>query len=361
MLVVPGSERYVFAQSKPALEEKILNIYTWVEFLPPSILKKFTDQTGIRVSIDFYESNQILEAKLLTGNSNYDVVFPTASPYLARQVQLGIYRRLERAKLANYNNLDPVILKFLENADPGNQHALPFFWGITGIGYNIKQVKSIMPNPPLDSWAILFDPQIVAMFSKCGVYLIDDEIDLYSAALIYLGLNPYSDKPADLQKAFELLLKVRPYIRRFDTYRAISDLANNEACLIYNWSADVAIARQRAREAGRGVEIGFAIPKEGTFLWVDTVAIPVDAPHPGNAHIFLNFLMQPEIIAELTNKILFANANKASRPFVKGEILNDPVIYPPLEKIKHLYMGAMITREHERQLTRGLTRLKTGR
>lgn len=359
--MLAGSGSGAFSQSKPASEEKILNIYTWVEFLPPSILKKFTDQTGIRVAIDFYESNQILEAKLLTGNSNYDVVFPTASPYLARQVQLGIYRPLQREKLPNYKFLDPVILKFLKVVDPGNQFALPFFWGVTGIGYNIKHVNTIMPDAVVDSWGILFDPQIVAKFAKCGVYLIDDEIDLFSAALLYLGLDPYSDQPSDLKKAFELLLKVRPFIRRFDTYRAISDLANNEACLIYNWSADVAIARQRARDAGRGVKIGFAIPKEGTFIWVDTVAIPVDAPHPENAHIFLNFLMQPEIIAELTNKILFANANKASRSFVKPELLEDPVIYPPLKKIKHLYMGKMITREHERQLTRGLTRLKSGR
>lgn len=342
-------------------EKKVLNIYTFFEFLPTAIVKKFADETGICVNLDYYESNLILEAKLLTGNSSYDLVFPTASPYLMRQVKLGIYRPLDKQKLSNYKHLDPVILKYLEKADPGNRYAMPYLWGVTGIGYNIKQIKSIMLDAPVNSWAILFDPQVVSKFSKCGVYLIDDEIDLFSAALIYLGLNPYSEKPEDIKKAFEVLLKVRPYIRRFDTYRAISDLANNEACLIFNWSADVAVARQRAQEAGRGVEIGFSVPKEGSMMWFDTAAIPVDAPHPDNAHRFLNFLMRPDIAAQLTNTILFANANKDAFPLVREEIRNDPVIYAPLEKLGKLHAGAMVTRAHERQLTRGLMRLKTGR
>lgn len=343
------------------MEEKKLYIYTWYEFLPQSAVEKFEKETGIKVVLDYYDSNETLEAQLLTKNSGYDIVFPTAWPYLARQIKSGLYQELDKSKLTNLSHLDKDILELLEKADPGLKYAVPYFWGLTGIGYNIDEIQKIMPDAPVDSWAILFDPKLVSKFSACGVYLLDDALDVFSAALVYLGLPSDSNNPDHLKQAYDLLLTIRPYIRRFDTYRAMTDLANGEACVAQNWSGDIAISRQRAREAQKGVRIGFAIPKEGTAFWVDSMVIPIDAPNPENAHKFINFILRPEVIADITNELEYANANIDSLPYVDEKLKHDSVVYPPKKYLKSAYTSTAQSREHERRLNRLMMQLKLRR
>ena len=341
-------------------EKPELYVYTWFEFLPSHVIKQFRQETGIEVVVDYYESNQILEAQLLTKNAGYDLVFPSAWPYLERQIQNNLYRKLDKTKLPNFKHLDPMIMNILVKADPNNEHAIPYFWGVTGIGYNIEAVKKIMPDVQIESWAVFFDPKIVSKFAQCGVYLVDEPVDVFSAALVYLGLPPGSDKPQDINRAIETIMKVRPYIRRFDTSRAISDLANGEACLIQNWSGDIAVASRRARDAKSGVEVGFAVPKEGTSIWIDVVAMPIDAPHPNNAHRFLNFLMRPDVIASITNEIEFANANLSAKKHLRQEILNDPAVYPGRKIVEKTYISTVTSRAHEKLLNRSMMKIKTG-
>lgn len=339
-------------------EDKKLYIYTWADFVPKSVVQQFSRETGIEVSIDYYESNQMLEAQLLTRNAGYDLVFPSAWPYLERQIKNGLHLRLDKSKLPNIRHLDSQILKILSKGDPGNNYAIPYFWGVTGIGYNVDMVRQVLPDVPVDSWATLFDPEVVGKLAKCGVYLLDEPVDVFSAALTYLKLQPNSDDPKDIQQAFTAISKIKPYIRRFDTNRAVSDLANGEVCMIQNWSGDVAIARRRAREAKNGVQIAFAVPREGTSIWIDVVAIPADASHPDNAHKFLNFLMRPQIMAQITNEIEYANANSGSNKYVKKSIYNDPIVYPPRTLLKKAYVSTVSSRAHERLLTRSLLQLK---
>lgn len=338
-------------------EKKVLHIYTWFDFLPRKTADQFEQETGIKVIIDHYDNNQTLEANLLTKTSGYDLVFPTAWPYLFRQIKKDLYRPLEKAKLPNWRHLDKDILAKLEKADPGNQFAIPYFWGLTGIGYNKKMAESIMPNAPVNSWAILFDPAIVSKFASCGVYLLDDSTDVFSAALVYLGHKPYSRDPEHLTQAYDMLVKIRPYIKRFDSYRAMSDLANGEACIAQNWSGDIAISRARAWEARKGIDIGFGIPKEGTSFWMDVVAIPIDAPHPDNAHQFLNFIMRPEIMADITNEMLYANGNSGSLPLVRDDLKNDPAIYPPKDQVASAYVDEAYDPEFQREMNRLLMKL----
>lgn len=340
---------------------KVLHVYTWFDFLPRHIADRFEKETGIKVVIDHYDSNQTLEANLLTKTSGYDLVFPTAWPYFFRQVRKGLYQPLDKSKIPNWKNLDTDILGKLAKADPGNQHAVPYFWGLTGIGYNKKTVKAIMPDAPVDSWALLFDPQIVSKFEKCGVFLLDDATDVFSAALVYLGHPPHSRDPDHLKQAYDTIRKIRPYIRRFDSYRAMSDLANGEACIAQNWSGDIAISRARAWEAKRGVDVGFAIPKEGTAFWMDVIAIPLDAPNANHAHLFINFILDPEVMAEITNEMFYANGNSASLPFVREDLKNDPAIYPPKQYVEKAYVDEAYDPDFQREMNRMLMKLIMGR
>ena len=344
-----------------AKEQSRLNIYAWSGFLPPNIIQQFERETGITCSVDYYDSNEILEAKLLAQNSGYDIVFPTAWPYLARQIEAHIYQPLNLDKIPNLMGADKTILKHLSLADPGNRHAVPFLWGVTGIGYNVKQVRALMPDLPLDSLALLFDPRLVASLSRCGVEVLDEAVDLFAAVLRYHKLNPYSKERHDIQQAENTLRRIRPFITRFDATRAVSDLANGDACLVLHWSNDVALAQAQAKSAGKGVEVQFMIPSEGTSIFIDTAAIPNDAPHVENAHRFLNFLLRPEIIAQVTTLTLSPNAIPASLKFIKDEIKNNPIIYIPLQQWQDIDFHATLSRSHERDLNRRLTRIKTGR
>ncbi|MEN8236425.1 MAG: extracellular solute-binding protein [Pseudomonadota bacterium] len=335
-----------------------VNIYAWYEFIPKEILQKFEQETGIKVHIDYYDSNQTLETNLLTRTTGYDVVFPSAFPYMERQVKNGLYQKLDKNKLPNLKYLDPDILKFLESADPGHNFTLPYFWGITGIAYNIEQVQQIMPQAPVDSWAMLFDPKVVQRFAPHGVYLLDETIEVFASTLTYLKLSPVSKNASDWQAAFKALQKIRPYIRRFDSLRGHQDLVNGEVALIQSWSGDIALARQYARAAGRKIQIAFSVPKEGSSISIEVMAIPKNAPNLDNAHTFINFLMRPDIIAIATNELGYSNANLASLPFLNEELRNDPLIVPDKQVLKRLYVSTFVSRAQEQQTNRMMMRLK---
>lgn len=339
----------------------VLNIYNWNDYIDEQTVKRFETETGIKVRYDVYDSNEVLDAKLRAGHSGYDLVVPSASPFLALQIPAGLYQKIDRAHLANYRNLDPEIMRQLERYDPGNQYAVPWMWGTTGIGYNASRVLKIMPDAPVYSLRILFDPAIVSRFKACGVVILDSATDVIPAALTYLGLDPDSKSPDDLAKATDVLMKIRPYVRKWQSSEYINDLANGDICLAFGYSGDIKQAAKRAEEAGRGVKIEYAIPSEGALLWTDTWAIPADAPNVAAALRFLDFVLQPDIAARNTNFIGYANAVPASLKDVAPAIKDDPTIYPPAEVRKRLYTISPADRAYERQRTRAWTRVTTGR
>ncbi len=330
-----------------AAQERVVNVYNWSDYIAEETVKKFTAETGIRVNYDVYDSNEVLETKLTAGRSGYDIVVPTASPFMARQIQAGLLRQLDRAKLANWGNLDPEILARLAPYDPGNAYAVPWMWGTVGIGYNVDRVKRIMADAPVDSLK--------------GVELLDSPTDVLPAALAYLGRAPDSQSKQDLDQAVELLLKVRPAVRKFHSSEYINDLANGNACLVLGYSGDVFQAAARAREAGRGVTVAYAIPREGALLWLDGMVLPKDGRNLDEAHRFLDFLMRPDIVVETTNRLGYANGNRASAALVEDAIRRDPTVYPPPAVRATLYTAAVPSREYDRLRTRAWTRIKTGR
>jgi putrescine transport system substrate-binding protein len=345
-----------------AAEPKVVNVYNWSDYVAEDTLENFTAASGIRVIYDVYDANETLEAKLLAGKSGYDVIFPSAQPFAQRHIAAGVYQPLDRAKLPHYPNLDPDILKALEKVDPGNRHVVPYMWGTTGIGYNVQRVaEALGDEAPVDSLRMLFDPEVVSRLAGCGVTLMDDEAEALGAALIYLGKSVNTTDPRDIEAAAELILKVRPHVRYFHSSQYINDLANGDICVAQGYSGDVLQARDRADEAGNGVEIGYAIPREGAIMWVDVMAIPKDAPHPGNAHAFIDFLLRPEVIAGISNYVSYANANLAATPQVDEEVRDDPNIYPPPEVKARLVATEVPSAEIQRLRTRTWTRVKTGR
>jgi putrescine transport system substrate-binding protein len=342
-----------------AEEEKVLNVYNWSDYIAEDTISKFEEETGIKVNYDVYDSNEVLEAKLLAGNTGYDIVVPTAS-FLERQIKAGVYQKLDKAKLKNYGNLDKDILERLVAHDPDNAYSIPYMWGTTGIGYNVKMVEERMPDAPVDSFDMLYKPEVAAKFADCGVTLLDAPSEVFDTSLNYLGFDPNANDADDLKKAEEMLLKVRPYIKYFHSSQNINDLANGDICVALGWSGDMLIARDRADEAEQGVEIAYSIPKEGTIIWFDVMAVPSDAPHPENAHKFLDFIMRPEIVADISNYVYYANANTASTELVDEDVTGDPGIYPPPEVKANLFPDLADTPRFERLRTRAWTRLKTG-
>lgn len=344
----------------PAAEEKVLNLYIWNDYLAPDTIAGFEKQTGIKVSVSNYGSNEELAAKLAAGNSGYDIVVPTASFY-ERQIEAGYYQKLDKSLLPNLQNMDPEIDARLAMHDPGNEYAVLHMWGTTGIGYNVRKVKAAMPDAPLDSWRLVFDPSVVKNFEKCGVAVLDSASEMYNMTLASLGRDPNSQKPEDLQAATVAMEAIRPFIRYFDTQRLISDLANGEICLAIGYSGDILQARDRAAENETGQEIAYFIPKEGTIIWFDSYLIPKDAPHPKNAHAFINYMLRPEVIAEVTNTVKYANGNAAATPYVNKDVLGDPGVYPPQDVRSKLVPDLADTEETTRLMTRGWTRIMTGR
>jgi putrescine transport system substrate-binding protein len=344
-----------------ASAQGILNIYNWNDYIAPETIARFERETGIKITYDVYDSNEILDAKLRTKRSGYDLVVPSATPFLASQIPAKLYQPLDRAKLRNYGNLDPAVMAQLARHDPGNRHAIPWMLGTTGIGYNIDRVTALMPDAPVTSLKMLLDPAIVQKFAGCGVTILDSPTDVIPAALAYLGLNPDSQTEADLTKATDALVKVRRAVRKWDSADYINALANGDSCLVIGYSGDIKQAAKRAAEAKRGVRVGYSIPAEGGQLGIDSWAIPVDARNVNNAHRFLDFVLQPDIAAQNTNAVGYANAVPASLPMVDAAIRNDPGIYPPEEVAKRIYSVSPPTRSYERARTRAWTRVTTGR
>jgi putrescine transport system substrate-binding protein len=345
-----------------AAEEKILNIYNWSDYIAPDTIEKFEAETGIKIHYDVYDGNEVLEAKLLAGRSGYDLVVPSATPFLARQIAAKVYRPLDKAKLTNWGNLDKSLLdKVSLAADPGNRYGVPYLWGTTGVGMNVAKVKAALGDAaPLDSWAMIFDPEVAKKLAPCGISLLDTAQEVFPAALAYLGRDPTSKDPKDLEAAVAAVAKIRPYIKKFHSSQYINDLANGDICVALGYSGDVIQARSRAADAKNGVEIAYALPKEGAQLAVDMMAIPADAAHPENAQEFINYILRPEVIAAITNAVGYPNPNALATDMVDEEIRNDPGIYPPDPVRAKLFLDKPAPPDYERARTRAWTRVKSG-
>jgi putrescine transport system substrate-binding protein len=342
-------------------QQQVVNVYNWSDYIAEDTIAQFEAATGIRVVYDVYDSNETLEAKLLAGRSGYDVVVPT-SHYLARQIRAGLYMPLDKSKLPNLAGMDEGLMQRAAVYDPDNAHAVIYLWGTTGIGYNVDKVaERLGADFEVDSWSLVFDPEIAAKLADCGISLLNESNDVLQTALNYLGLDPMSQNEADLEQAAALLESVRPYIRYFHSSQYITDLANGETCVAMGWSGDVLQAQSRAIEAENGVDVAYVIPKEGALVWFDMMAIPADAPNPEAAHAFINFVLTPEVMAGITNHVYFPNAVAASKPFVLPEILEDPTIYPTDEVQAKLFASAVRDPRIERTVTRLWTRVTTGR
>lgn len=344
----------------PAAEEKVVNVYNWSDYIDPKVLEDFTKETGIKVNYDTYDSNEVLQTKLLAGKTGYDVVVPGGN-FLERQIKAGVYRKLDRSKLSNWSNLDPEVLRRLALHDPGNEHAVDHMWGTDGIGYNIDKIKAIDPNAPIDSWKMVFDPAWAAKFQKCGISVLDAPDEIIAVALAYLGKDPNSQNEADLKAAEDMLLKIRPYVRMIHSSSYIDALANGDICVALGWSGDVLQAKARAEEAGQGVKLAYSVPKEGTIIWFDSYAIPADAPHPDNAHAFINYMMKPEVAAKNSNLVQYANGNLASLQFMDDVVKNNPSVYPSTEVKAKLFPNLAKGDGFTRQLNRTWTRFTTGK
>ncbi|MBV8852925.1 MAG: polyamine ABC transporter substrate-binding protein [Sinobacteraceae bacterium] len=352
-----GSTGASLAGSAP--EEKVLNVYNWSDYIEPSVLSGFTQQTGIRVNYDVFDANEVLETKLLTGHTNYDVVVPSA-PFLERQIKAGVFRVLDKSLLPNLKNLDPQMMKSIALYDPDNAHSVPYMWVTSGPGYNEAKIHERMADAPVDSFRMFYDPAVVAKFKDCGISVLDAPSEVIGTVLLFLGKDARSQSAEDLQAAEKVLLSIRPYLRYINSSRYIEDLANGEICLALGWSGDIKQARDRARDAGKGIDVRYAIPREGTIMNFDMLAIPADAPHPKNAHEFINYLLRPEVAAKNSNLVKYANVNSASTPLLDEAVRNDPNIYPPPQVAAKLVPEPPRSQEYQRQLTRAWTRFKTG-
>lgn len=347
------------AEQPVAAEEKVVNVYNWSDYIDDSVLTDFTAETGIKVVYDVFDSNDVLETKLLAGGSGYDVVVPTGS-FLGRQIQAGVFQKLDKTKLTNWGNLWDMVLDRTAAYDPGNQYAVNYMWGTTGIGYNINMVKERMGDVPVNSWDLVLNPENAAKLADCGIYMLDASDEIIPAALNYIGENPDSKDVEVIAKAEAVLMAVRPYVRKFHSSEYIDALANGDICVAVGWSGDVIQARDRAAEAKNGVEINYVAPNEGALMWFDMMAIPADAPHADNAHTFINYIMRADVMAKASNYVYYANGNKASQPLLNEDVIGDPVIYPSAEAMQKLYTVTPYDADSQRALTRLWTRVKTG-
>lgn len=342
-------------------DERVVNFYNWSNYMAPGVLEDFTKETGIKVVYDTFDANETLETRLLAGKSGYDVVVPTAY-FLQRQIQAKVFQPLDKAKLPNLANAWPEVTKRLAIYDPGNVYAANYMWGTTGIGYNVKAVAKILgPDAKIDSWDIVFRPENLAKFKDCGVQMLDSADDILPAALNDLGLDPNSTKQADLDKAADLVGKVRANVRKFHSSEYLSALATGEVCLVVGWSGDIIQSRARAEEAKNGVEIGYAIPKEGAQMFFDNLAIPADAPHVAEAHELINYLYRPDVAAKNSNYLGYANGNLASQKLVDAKIIGDRTIYPDDALLQKLFVITARDPATQRLINRLWTRVKTGR
>ena len=340
-------------------QDKVVKIYNWSDYIDPQVLADFTAKTGIQVVYDLFDSNEVLETKLLAGSTGYDLVVPT-SFFLARQIEAGIFQPLDKSKLPNWANLDPDLMGKAAKYDPGNEHAPIYLWGTTGLIYNVDKVKERLPEAPTDSWALLFDPENARKLADCGIMALDAPVEVMASALRFLGEDPDSKDPAVLEKAGALLEQIRPYIRKFHSSEYINALANGDICLVLGWSGDAGIAKTRAEEANNGVTIGYSIPKEGALMWFDMMAMPADAPNPDNAYAFIDYLLQPEVMAKITNFVTYPNAVPGSDAMIDEEVKGNPSLFPTPEVKANLFTVTPFDQKAQRSLTRAWTRLVTG-
>jgi putrescine transport system substrate-binding protein len=336
-----------------------LRIFNWSDYIDTSIIEDFTKETGIKVVYDVYDSMEILETKMLAGGSGYDIVVPT-DRNLMRMIEVGVFQKLDKSKIPNLSHMWDEITTREATYDPGNEYAVNYMWGTTGLGYNTRKVEDALGVDKIDSWSVLFDPQHAAKLADCGIYVLDSPTDVVPSVLAWLGLDPNSTEDADLAKAEEALLAVRPYIRKFHSSEYINALANGDICLAVGYSGDVFQARDRAAEADQGVDVGYAIPKEGAQMWFDQMAIPADAPHVAEAHEFINYILRPEVAAKASNYVFYANGNKASQEFLDPELKNDPAVYPDDATMQKLFTLQPLDTRAQRKLTRLWTKVLTG-
>ncbi|KPA92274.1 MULTISPECIES: polyamine ABC transporter substrate-binding protein [Pseudomonas] len=337
-----------------------VHIYNWSDYIGEKTLADFEKATGIKPVYDVFDSNETLEGKLLAGHTGYDVVVPS-NHFLGKQIKAGAFQKLDKSLLPNYANLDPVLMKRLEKNDPGNQYAVPYLWGTNGIGYNVEKVKAVLGVDRIDSWAMLFEPENIKKLSSCGVAFLDSADEMLPAVLNYMGLSPNSTNEKDYKAAEEKLLKVRPYVTYFNSSKYITDLANGEICVAAGFSGDVFQAKKRAEEAKKGVDIAYVIPKEGGNLWFDMLAIPKDAGNVKEAHAFINYLLQPEAIAQVSDYVGYANPNPKAGELMDQSVRTDEAVYPPQAVVDKLYVNSELPPKIQRVMTRSWTRIKSGK
>ncbi len=338
---------------------KVLNLYIWSDYLAPNALSDFEKQTGIKVHVSYFDTNETLETRLLAGHSGFDVVVPTAS-YFERQIKAGVYLTLDKSKLPNIKNMDAQLMSRVALHDPGNAHGVIYTWGTNGIGYNEKMIKALAPDAPMDSWRLVFDPAVASKIAKCGISVLDSPAEMVRMVLSYLGRDPNSQKPEDLAAAEATLTKIRPYIRNINSSEYIEALANGDICLAIGYNGDVLQARDRARDANKGIDIRFIVPKEGSILWFDMLAVPKDAPDPESAYAFLDYMMIPQVSADVSDFRRYATGNAAAQPLVQPAVRDDPGIYPPTELRQKLAVQLADSPDQTRAITRVWQKFKTG-
>lgn len=345
-----------------AAAQPVLNVYNWTDYIDPYVVQRFQQQTGIRIRYDVYDSVETLEGKLSAGRSGYDIIVPTSEPTFARLVKAGALRPLDLAKIPNWQNLDPRLMERVAQVDPGNRHGAIYLWGTVGLGVRLDRVRTLWPEAPLDSLDLLLKPENAARLARCGLAVMDSATDVLPSVLRWLGKDPNSTDAADYRAAEQALLAIRPHLRAIPGSGALVDmLATGEICVALTYSGDVIQAAARAREAGKGVEIGFVAPKSGAHLWFDMLAIPADAPNPDAAHAFIDFLLQPEVMAAVTSHVRYPNAVPASRPLVAAAVREDPSVYPSEEALARAFVPATLPQAAERQRTRLWSRFRAGR
>ncbi|MEX0735618.1 MAG: polyamine ABC transporter substrate-binding protein [Steroidobacteraceae bacterium] len=342
-----------------AAEEKVLNVFTWPDYIAPDTISNFEAEYGIKVNYDVYDSTEMAEARLLAGRTGYDVV-AHAERYSARLIPIGVYQPLDLAKIPNWRNLDPWVLETLDSADPGNRYGVPYLWGTTGFTYNVKMIRERMPDAPVASGDMVFKPEVARRFADCGITFLDEPTDVIPMAMLYLGHDPNSLDPDHLAEVERLLKGVRPYVRYFSSAKMLIDLPNEEVCIAMSWSGDYAQAMVRAQQAGRPVDLAYSIQREGTLAWFDLWFIPADAPHPGNAHLFLNYLLRPEVAAAISLETRYATPNPKAISLLPPQVRNDPAVYPPESVKRALHKGVIYDPLDERRRSRLWSRVKTG-
>jgi putrescine transport system substrate-binding protein len=341
-------------------EEKRLFIYNWADYIGRNTIAEFEKRTGIKVVYDLYDAEETMEARLMAGSSGYDVVFASTN-FFGREIRAGVYQPLDKALLTHWSNLEPRVLALEAKSDPGNLYAVPYMHAINGFAYNIDKIRERMPDAPVDSLDMIFKPEVIARFAGCGVSFLDSPEDVIQLALLYLKLDPNTTRSEDFKAAEQLLLTVRPYVRQFDSAEYMNGLANQEVCIAMSWSSDYANARARAKAVGVDVHLAFTVPKEGANLTFTSMLIPDGAPHPQAAHLFINYILEPEVIAAVTNYTYYGNDNMASRPFVRPQILADPTLYPTPAMESKLYQTVEADPATARLMTRSWTRIKTAK